>query len=158
MKIIKYQAFKPMKRAIFLILMLVSITSVSAQKGLNINQLFDGRYKDNSHATETIIAGNQLNTFLLDKYHALSITNDADAAKDIEPLVVKDGANAVSKEVSFSNGHLYYGFYQLKARYDYNRYIFYLNQTLKGGNKIIVMYLEGAASTEKIKQMLKNCK
>ena len=78
-----------------------------------------------------------------------------EAAADIEPLVTRDASKAIDREVSYRDGGLYYGFYQLKPRSGLQRYLFYLNQNRNGGNKIILIYLEGHASRDKIKEMLK---
>ena len=77
-----------------------------------------------------------------------------EAAK-IEPLVTRDGAKAIDREVSYRDGGLYYGFYQLQCRGVKQCYLFYLNQNRAKGNKIIIIYLEGFASPDKIKSMLK---
>ena len=67
----------------------------------------------------------------------------------------RDGADALSREVQFRDGRLFYGFYRLRRHNDLNRYIFFLNQLAAGGNKVILIYLEGSASPEQVKKMLK---
>ena len=73
----------------------------------------------------------------------------------IERSVKQDGAHAISREVQFKDKRLYYGFYELPDRDGSNRYLFYLNQLAAGGNKVIVIYMEGSASLEQVKKMLK---
>ena len=138
--------------AVFLSLVAIPLR---AQDGLNINSLFDGRYRANPAASETIIQGSRLSRYDLKNYHALTLTGVPDAAYEIERLVSKDGAKALSREVSYKQGRLYYGFYRLASHNGLRRYLFYLNQHLKGGNKIILIYLDGDADTEAIKRMLK---
>lgn len=144
-----------MRHLVILCIVLMSALGVSAQKGLNINELFDGRYRDNKAATETIIKGETLRKYSLDTYHALTLTAMPEAAQEIERLVTKDGAGALSREVSYRQGHLYFGFYRLPNSNDNRRYLFYLNQNLNKGNKIILIYLDGLADTETVKKMLK---
>ena len=75
--------------------------------------------------------------------------------RQIERSVKQDGAHAISREVQFKDKRLYYGFYELPDRDGSNRYLFYLNQLAAGGNKVIVIYMEGSASLEQVKKMLK---
>ena len=111
----------------------VDVTS-SAQTGLNIEELFNGQFRDDKNTTETIITG--------------------------EPSVARDGAKAVDKEVSYRGGKLYYAFYSLspgksKSGKNVNRYLFYLNQYAVGRDGLIIIYLSGSASREQVKNMLK---
>ena len=99
-----------MKRTTIIILTcLLATMTAMAQNGLNINRLFDGRFKKAAGATEIIVTGRQAHEIGLDVYHSLSVT-DKGQAELIESLVVKDGAKAIDKEVEYRNGQLYYGF------------------------------------------------
>lgn len=138
-----------------LMLWAIGTSATLAQDRLNIGALFDGRYHDEPRASETLIEGDKLNKYSLSLYRSLTLTDMPEAAADIVPLVTKDAAKAVDREVSYRDGGLYYGFYQLKPRRANNCYLFYLNQYKNGGNKIILIYLEGTASRDKIKEMLK---
>lgn len=145
-----------MKRLITLLMLwAIGTSAMMAQNKLNIGQLFDGRYHDDPQASETQITGDKLARYSLSLYRSLTFTDMPEMASVIEPLVIKDGAKAENREVSYRDGGLYYGFYQLFPRNGLQRYIFYLNQNLNKGNKIILIYLEGVASRDKIKQMLK---
>lgn len=126
-----------------------------AQKGMNSNRLFDGRFNDDIRVTETVIQGSRLEDYDLSVYHSLAATDAPDVADDILQCVNADAANAVEREVSYRGGKLYYGFYQLPDWHGEHRYLFYLNRNLNGGNKVIVIYLQGTASRKKIKEMLK---
>lgn len=127
-----------------------------AQKGLNINNLFDGRYRDNDNVVETVVQGGNLSNYNIDLYHSLTLSDSPDEAASIEALVARDGAGAIDREVSYRDGGLYYAFYELKPRnVIVRRYLFFLNQHRGTGNKIILIYIEGSASQEKIKKMLK---
>lgn len=140
-------------------IMLLAIASTAwPQDGLQVNSLFDGRYRDNPAATETILSGPALSDYELKRYHGLTLTGTPDAADRIEPLVTRDGSTAINREVSYRSGRLYYGFYQLPQLNGLNRYLFYINQHVgkSGGNNIVIIYLEGKARRETIMKMLKN--
>ena len=137
---------------------LLTSMAAMAQEGLNINRLFDGRFKKVTGATEIIVTGHQAREIGLTVYHSLSVT-DMGQAELIESLVAKDGARAIDKEVEYRNGQLYYGFYSMKKKKrENNRYIFYLNQNLarkSPKNTVTLIYMEGSANAEKIKKLIR---
>lgn len=147
-----------MKRTTIIILTcLLTTMAAMAQTGLNINRLFDGRYKKATGTTEIIVTGSQAHEIGLTVYHSVSVT-DKTQAEIIENLVVKDGAQAVDKEVEYRNGQLYYGFYTMKKMKSNNRYIFYLNQNLarkSPKNVVTLIYMEGRASANEIKKLIR---
>lgn len=147
-----------MKRITIIILAcLLTTMAAMAQMGLNINRLFDGRYKKAPGATEIIVTGSQAREIGLSIYHSVSVT-DKTQAEIIENLVVKDGVQAIDKEVEYRNGQLYYGFYTMSKQKSSNRYIFFLNQNLarKSPKSIVTLiYMEGSASANKIKKLIR---
>ena len=147
-----------MKQFIIIILTCLMATSTAvAQNGLNINQLFDGRFKKATGATEIIVTGSRANEIGLKVYHSLSVTNESQAEL-IESYVKKDGVQAVDKEVEYRNGQLYYGFYTMKSVKGNKRYIFFLNQNLarKSPKKVVTLiYMEGNATPEQIKRLIR---
>jgi len=147
-----------MKRITIIIMTcLLTTMAAMAQTGLNINRLFDGRYKKAAGATEIIVTGVQAREIGLTIYHSLSVT-DKSQAELVEGLVIKDGAQAIDKEVEYRNGQLYYGFYMMKKSKHDNRYIFYLNQNLarkSPKNIVTLIYMEGLASQEEIKKLIR---
>jgi len=147
-----------MKRIIIIILTCLLAAMVAmAQDGLNINRLFDGRFKKADGATEIIVTGSQAREIGLTIYHSLSVTDNTHKEL-VESLVKKDGTHAVDKEVEYRNGQLYYGFYTLKKHKSDNRYIFYLNQNLarkSPKNIVTLIYMQGPASAEQIKKLIR---
>ena len=147
-----------MKRITIIILAcLLTTMAAMAQNGLNINRLFDGRYKKAAGATEIIVTGSQAQEIGLTVYHSVSVT-DKTQAEIIENLVVQDGSQAIDKEVEDRNGQLYYGFYTMPKHKRSNRYIFFLNQNLarkSPKNVVTLIYMEGSASADKIKKLIR---
>lgn len=146
-----------MKRLLLLIAISISVAvGAMSQTGLSVNELFDGRYRNNPSATETVMNGGSLTKYDLTLYHSLTFTGDSSQATAIERLVAHDGAAAREKEVTYRHGQLYYGFYVLPRVNGKHRYLFYLNQYAAGvGDKIILIYIEGNAGKEAIKKLLK---
>lgn len=145
-----------MKKRIFFFLMAVcaGIAQATAQKGFAVNELFDGSYRGNKNATETLLKDSRLDDLKLDVYHSLVVTGSQSDALRIERLVTKDGARASNKEQTFRNGHLYYGFYVFNKAGWYS-YIFYLNKHLSGGDSATIIYMEGEATPIDVQRMLK---
>lgn len=108
-----------------------------------------------AQVTTVSITGKQLKQHNLSIYRSISVTGDQELTRQIERAVTHDGAKADSREVSFKDGRLYFGFYTLPPHDKENRYIFYLNSEPTGGNKTTLIYIQGKASPEKIQEMLK---
>ena len=148
-----------MKRiALIIIVITLETLPALAQSGLNINSLFDGRYKKNPYATELIVTGSNAHEINLDVYHSLKVTQKSQQNL-IESLVVKDGVKAMDKEVEYRSGQLYYGFYTMpRDKNGRNRYIFFLNQNLAHNspkNMVTLIYMEGKATSEEIKKLIR---
>lgn len=128
---------------------------VAAQTNLNIMEIFGDRYRKSDKAVETIISGDALKGTDLTFYRSLVLTDMADAAEEISRAVTKDGAKALSREVKYVDGQLYYAQFVLEPAGKTNRYIFYVNRHLKGGDKIMLVYMSGPASIDKINKLIK---
>lgn len=142
-------------RNILIIIMFALPTIAFGQKSMNINKLFDGRYRGNKQVTETLVKGKKMEAFDLDIYHSLAIA-DASQVAEVERLVLEDAKKADQKEVSYIGQKLYYGFYCFNGSTLHPfRYIFYLNKMLKGGKEVVVIYMDGCANMQQVRKMLK---
>ena len=127
---------------------------LSAQENMAINSLFHGRLGKNN-VSETIIKGEKVEEYGLDIYHSLSTKQPALAAK-ISRAVLEDAAKATSKEVKYDGDKLYYAFISIRdPRYNSYRHVLYLNNMLKGGKDVILIFMEGDANVQQVKRMLK---
>ena len=145
-----------MPRYILLILtvmMAVTMQAVSPPASL---KYLDGYFNKDPDAAVTVVTGKPLKSYSLDEYRGLTLTYSPEKAAIIEEAVKHDMKAAQDKEVAYRKGQLYYAFLTLPAPGgDKRRYIFYLNQTLAKGNKIILIYMSGKASADQIKKMIK---
>ena len=155
-----------MKRIIIICIGLLATITAMAQQGLNINSLFNEKLitdewvtQELNGKTEIIVTGNKAKELGLTTYHSISVTGKAKSDRSaIERLVIKDGAQAIDKDVEYRNGQLYYGFYTLKHNKKNKRYIFYLNQNLANKspkNIVTVIYMEGKKSPEEVKKLIR---
>ena len=144
-----------MKQLITLLALMIAVTSVSAQNSLNIGKIFGEKYRQNEKTTETIIMGDALKGTGLDTYRSIVIRDSPELADEISTAVIKDGSDALSREVKYIDGKIYYAHLMLKPLDKYNRYIFYLNTNLNGGNKIMLLYMIGKANLDEIKKLIR---
>lgn len=155
-----------MKRIIIIFIGLFIAIAARAQQGLNINSLFNENLitegwvtQELNDKTEIIVTGNKAKELGLNTYHSISVTGKAKSDRTaIERLVIKDGAQALDKDVEYRNGQLYYGFYTLKPNKKNKRYIFYLNQNLANKspkNVVTVIYMEGKKSPKEVKKLIR---
>ena len=91
----------------------------------------------------------------LDTYRSIVIKDSPELADEISTAVIKDGSDALSREVKYIDGKIYYAQLMLKPLDKYNRYIFYLNTNLNGGNKIMLLYMIGKANLDEIKKLIR---
>ncbi|MDE6486920.1 MAG: hypothetical protein K2L76_05390 [Muribaculaceae bacterium] len=145
-----------MRQMLTALVLLATAAAATAQEGLSVAGVFGGRFNGRSGVRETTISGGSLAPHRLDLYRSLSFDSPgADDVALVERAVKQDGASATDREVQLRAGRLYYGFYTLPRRNSKNRYLLYLNQLAAGGDKLLVIYLEGHASAEQVKKMLK---
>lgn len=125
----------------------------SAQTGLEIDRIFNGRYVADPKVSETVISGK--NKFL--QSHRLSVFASfkgpaATYRQEAEKLVLADGASAIGKNVRYHKGRLYFALFNLKPitvkGKQLNRYLYYLNNAAGAGANILILYLEGTLSEQ----------
>lgn len=146
-----------MNRYIYILIvtaMILAAGKASAQLPKGLAGLFDGPYLENKNATETIITGNPLKPYSLSLFHSLAVSDNANLALPIEKAVRSDGAKAIWKETVNKGGRLESGVYEL-PKTKHRRYILYLNSFIGGGNEATVIYLEGKATPQQIKKLIK---
>lgn len=127
-----------------------------AQATPDINKIFSDYARQDGNTTETIISGDALKGTDLSLYRSLVITGSPNEAESIAESISKFGANAVSREVKYIDGKIYYAQFALPATGSNgnNRYLFYLNSHLKGGNRVMIVFMSGKAKPEQIKKLI----
>ena len=146
-------------KQMILIIVLSGLASVGAmaQKGLDVARLFDGRYKRDTNAVEVLVEGRKLKDYKLTLFRSLTLKNSPEDFRQIEQWVTEDARQAVDKETGMIGGKLYYGFYMLPPVQGKYRYLFYRNSSLRRveNNEVTVVYMEGHATLEELKEMFK---
>ena len=147
-----------MKHPYLLLCLLLLPITMSAQRGLHIADVLDGRYKKNVNTTDIVIKGGQLEEFHLTYYHSLTVENDNAIMDAIASAFIADEQAAQDKEVAHTGQQLYYGFYRLEYDGKTNRYVFFKDQRYAPGKKslrVMLIYMEGYASLSFLKKKFK---
>lgn len=145
-----------MVRIIFLAIAIVlTFTAQAASPPASLKYL-DGYFNNDEEAALTLVTGKALKSYQLDEYRGLTLSYSREKAAMIEDAVKEDARYAEDKEMAYRKGGLYYAFLTLAPSAEgKKRYIFYLNQTLAKGDKVILIYMCGKASPQMIKKMIK---
>ncbi len=147
------------RRLIILGVMMLVMLPLSAQKGMHVEALFDGRFKQDKRAVEVLIKGKELKKYRLTLFRSLTVTDAPALSKEIETLVSRDAEAAVDKEVGKVGTRLYYGFYCFPPEKESYRYLFYRNTSVLPDNtkkpEVTIVYMEGQVTLEELKQMFR---
>lgn len=143
-----------MKKILTIIMVTLATTLPAiAREKLNIDKFFTSRYASNPKVT-VIDVSNSDPREAISVYRSISVTGDRELADKIAEAVAKDGSHAQSKEVSYKEGMLYYGFFSMKGILGEGRYILYLNRRPTGKEKTTLVYIEGDLNEAEVKKLI----
>lgn len=145
-----------MKRILLIVtLLVISVSTMLAQKGLSVAEQFDGSKPYFATATRVWVEGSELKRYNLTLYKSITVKDNADAASEMENAVKQDAHKAVSKEMCHLKGRLFYAFLCLNGSRGSNRYVFYRNSLLSEGgkNEVTLVYMEGQVTMSQLKEM-----
>lgn len=132
-----------------------------AQKGLKINDVFDGKVVFKSQMKESLIKGDNLAAYNLKVLHTAKFTTHNINREEVEKLFYQDMENRLSDddenmELESRNGHLYYAIVQLMDNEKgAHRYICYQCRDKSGRYDITLVYMEGSATLADLRKTFK---
>ena len=136
--------------------LMVVCNGLHAQEKLRSKVLFDGRYYNREGAVEVLVKGKKLAPYHLTLFRSLTLQADSTEIATITALVESDAQKAAEKETGSIGGKLYYGFFCFPGNdKETNQYLFFRNASLRNPDypEVIVIYMEGAATLEELKEM-----
>ena len=154
-----------MKKVIMMFLMLAASLSTSAQAGLKINDLFEGRIIPQEKMVETRVRGKTLAKYQLTYYRSVRLTVAEEEAERLLQLVEADGKGHFaagsdrSQKTVFGKEHSLTFKTQVRKQGDKNCFLCYqahwrVNAT---DREVTVIYMEGSVrSLEQLEELLKN--
>ena len=146
-------------------LMLAASLSASAQAGLKINDLFEGRIIPQEKMVETRVRGKTLAKYQLTYYRSVRLTVAEEEAERLLQLVEADGKGHFaagsdrSQKTVFGKEHSLTFKTQVRKQGDKNCFLCYqahwrVNAT---DREVTVIYMEGSVrSLEQLEELLKN--
>ena len=151
-----------MKRTLFILSMLIGISlSTSAQRGLQINEVFEGKVIAKQYMQESLIKGDNVAPYKLRLLHTVKfLANNSQRAKadalfniDMKERISDDDS---SMEMETRDGFLYYAIVQLTDNdKGSHRYICYQCRPKSTKFDITMVYMEGEASLADLRKTFK---
>lgn len=151
-----------MKRTLFILSMLIGIClSTSAQQGLQINEVFEGKVIAKQYMQESLIKGDNVAPYKLRLLHTVKfLANNSQRAKadalfniDMRERISDDDSNM---EMETRDGFLYYAIVQLTDNdKGSHRYICYQCRPKSTKFDITMVYMEGEASLADLRKTFK---
>lgn len=151
-----------MKRTLFILLMLIGISlSTSAQRGLQINEVFEGKVIAKQYMQESLIKGDNVAPYKLRLLHTVKfLANNSQRARadalfniDMKERISDDDSNM---EMETRDGFLYYAIVQLTDNEKgSHRYICYQCRPKSTKFDITMVYMEGEASLADLRKTFK---
>lgn len=133
-----------------------------AQKGLCINDVFEGKVVLKNQMQESLIKGDNLASYKLKVLHTTKFTTHNINREEVEKLFNEDMKSRISEddenmEMESRNGHLYYAIVQLTdSEKGAHRFICYQCRDVKPGRyDITLVYMEGSASLADLRKTFK---
>lgn len=136
--------------------MLTAFFSASAQTGLHINDLFEGRIISQEQMIETRVRGKTLEKYRLSYYRSLRFNASVADCQRLRRLVDDDARDHFTSIYETNNA--YTQKVQVSARDGKNRFLCYQEQRTrqKGQREVTVIYMEGSVgSLEQLEELLK---
>lgn len=153
-----------MKRLLFILSFLVCHLSGSealAQKGLKINDLFEGRVIPQERMVETRVRGKSIEKYRLGYYRSLRLHATGKEAGQLRQLLGQDAEQSIDMRTSRKNPHRWDTWtckLQMPSAGSKNRFVCYQEQWDKAHEQceVTVIYMEGTVgSLEQLEELLK---
>ena len=153
-----------MKRLLLILSFIIShsaFSSVAAQKGLKMNDLFEGRIIPQERLIETRVRGKSIEKYQLSYYRSLRLNVADDEAGRLRQLLGQDAERSIDMRSSRKNPHRWDTWtckLQMPSLEGKNRFLCFQEQWDKGHERceVTVIYMEGTVdSLEKLEELLK---
>ncbi|MDE5561702.1 MAG: hypothetical protein K2J00_07905 [Bacteroidaceae bacterium] len=149
-----------MKHLLITLMLLGIALPISAQKGLHINEIFEGCIIQKPGMHKTLIKGESLEPYKLTVLHTVKFTADRSCRDKVEALFSKDMGECLSDkdnlELEYHDGHLYYAVVQIAdTKNGLHRYICYQCRIHAKEYDITLAYMEGKATLADLRKTFK---
>lgn len=144
-------------KKLFILLIFAVLTSVStfAKDRLEVMKFFDIINVEKENANTLSIQDTEMNGNQIKLYKSISVSDNDLLCNRISNAVLSDSNKAVSKEVAYKDGHLYFGFYFMGGSGANRKYLLFLDRRQVKKNKLSLIYIEGNLDSSDVKKMIK---
>jgi len=123
-----------------------------AQKGLNINEVFE-LYGKSKNAVMVKMSGEILEDYDFSLFKSITIKNDPSAADFVRKCLAKDEKGAKKIKQVVSNGVVTSIYLQLPPKHEDNRLVLF-NEQFKPARQLVLIYIESENESEDILRLL----
>ncbi len=142
-----------MKKILILLLIVSASLTAYGQRGLHIDQLFQGRIIPQERMVETKVRGKMVAKYQLSYFHSLRFEATASEVKRIEELLDKDRQTSYQRVESKKALTI---MLQLQPQASLNRYLCFKRTGNGKHMQVVVIYMEGTLSSlDKMNEILK---
>lgn len=144
-----------MKRLLTIVSFIVFAAGVaSAQEGLFVEDLFEGKVVASKQMKRTFISGSKLHPYGLDTYKSISFQVGETLYGAVERLVLNDAEGVEDKTTEYDGDHLTYAIICLpKTNTGLNRFLCFQAKPDEKNWDVTVVYLRGTATVEDLDKM-----
>ena len=147
-----------MKRILILTALLLAAWTATAQDGLQVGPIFEGKIVPPKAMKETFIKSAQLDPFNLERYHSVSFTGDERVLDEVSRRVLADAETATDQEIHMNEGKLVYAILTFEKANRDNRFVCYQCVSKEGSYSITLVYMHGPATLDDLKRLFKTRK
>lgn len=144
------------KLLIVIVLCLMALLPVHAQKGLQIDSLFRGKLINMSLVSESVVSGRKLSPYNLDYFRSVRFVASERQIAKVSAWIREDAMIADDKEMESANGQLIYALLRFPQLGSRNKYVGYQVKRNGGRDYVTVVYMEGSATVEDLKVIFKH--
>ena len=139
---------------LFTLLLLLPIAAFS-QERLRSNAVFEGRIVPKDRLVETFVKGDYLKDYGLSLFRSVRMDVDDAELERISTLVLRDAADAASKETEVEHNRLRYALIALEPDPGNRCFLCFQSRPSAEGDatSVIVIYMEGDTTLTNLKRM-----
>ena len=133
----------------------------SAQQGLQINEIFEGKVIDKQCMLESLVKGENLAPYNLKVLHTVKLAANDEVRAKVDHLFNEDMKERISDddsnmELESRDGFIYYAIVQLTNNKEgTHRYICYQCKEKSNHHEITLVYMEGKATLADLRKTFK---
>jgi hypothetical protein len=129
-------------------LILLAAVPSWAQKGLLIDNLFNGSMVPQAKLTTTIVSGSKLKPYRLDTFRSMRFQASESEIAQISQWLKEDAKKASDADIEYEDGNVTYALLRFTDPSSRNKYVGCQQKVVDGRKVLTVVFMSGKASPE----------